>query len=79
MQSSTDHDLLIRLSTLLDRLERDMNEIRADAQDLPEIRVRLRNLENGRSAARVRDNALIIATATVLSTIISIIVHIIIG
>ena len=64
MQSTTDHDLLIRLATLLEGFEKDVDEIREDAKDLPDIRIRLRNLENSRNAAWLRNNALIIATAT---------------
>lgn len=71
----SDHDLLIRVATLLDRFEQDLKEIKSSVSDLPDIRRRLTVIEDRDGAGRLRNNALIIATATVISAVVGIIVR----
>jgi hypothetical protein len=74
----SDHDVLIRVSTQLDRFEKDIEEIKDGVGDLPALRMRIGALEERKNVHLTRDNALIIAIATVLSTIIAIVIKLVI-
>jgi hypothetical protein len=76
--SPSDHDVLIRVSTQLDRFEKDIEEIKDGLIDLPALRMRIGALEERKNAHLTRDNALIIAIATVLSTVIAIVIKLVI-
>lgn len=74
----SDHDVLIRVSTQLDRFEKDIEDIREGVDDLPALRMRIGALEERRNVHLTRDNAVIIAIATILSTVIGIIIKLVI-
>jgi hypothetical protein len=74
MQSAPDHDLLIRVATLLDRFEKDLKDIKDSIEDFPDIRARVDDIEEDMRTRIGRNNALIIALATVVSAVVTIIV-----
>lgn len=79
MQSppTSDHDLLIRVATLLDRVESDIDDIKRATDDLPDFRRRVKYMEDEMHNRLQRNNALIIAAASVISVVISIVVSVI--
>ena len=76
--SSSDHDLLIRVATLLDRVESDIDEIKKATDDLPDFRRRVQYIEDEMHNRLQRNNAIIIAVASVLSVVISVVVSVLI-
>ena len=76
--ASSDHDVLIRVSTQLDRFERDIEEIKGGMRDMPGMRLKIDTMERDIRARMTRNNSMIIAAATVISTVVAIIAKVIV-
>ena len=76
--ASSDHDVLIRVSTQLDRFERDIEDIKDGMKDMPGIRSKIDTMERDIRARMTRNNSMIVAAATIISTVVAIIAKVIV-
>ena len=73
MTEFNDHDLLIRVSTILESLNGDVGEMKKNMKELFGLPSRVETLEGRLKTQTARNNALIIGVATIVSTVVAII------
>ena len=73
MTEFNDHDLLIRVSTILESLNGDVGEMKKSMKELFGLPSRVETLEGKLRTQAARNNALIIGVATIVSTVVAVI------